>query len=236
MSLFTPPVKYWILFPIFLFSSFAGFGESYIYFQNNSSLTFSVSSSQTGPHTMDSDEWWGMQGGTINPWQLNTNLLWSNRESGIHNGTDFYLTTTLTSGGESISLKMHLNGNFIGSDMEHSLSGSSGFSHSWFSDRNFHQETFTLNGKTVTVKYTAYFTGGYDDILYVIQEHDPFPLDPVDLTDPGVLNVLSYNIFMLHRLFPYRIKGLEQRIFIIMYMTMMHLSSMKLLTIPQGLL
>ncbi len=172
------------------------FAESYIYFQNNSSLTFSVNSSQTGPHTMDSDEWWGMSGETINPWQLETNVLWSNRESGIHNGTDFYLTTTLTSGGESIHLQMRLNGNFIGSDMWQSLAGP-GFSHSWYSDRNFHSQTFTLNGKTVTVKYTAYFTGGYDDILFVIQEHDPFPLLTSDLSNPNIINVLAYNIYML---------------------------------------
>lgn len=172
------------------------FAESFLYFQNNSSLSFAVSTSQTGPHNMDSDEWWGMSSGTINPWQLETNLLWTNRNVGIHNGTDFFLTATLTSGGQSIDLKLRLNGNFVGSDLWQSSAGP-GFSHSWYSDRNFHQETFTLNGKTVTLKYTAYAAGTYDDILFVLQEHDPFPVLASDLTDPAILNVLSYNIFML---------------------------------------
>lgn len=182
------------LFSLFFIVSIQA--ESFVYFQNNSSLSFTVNSSQSGPHTMDSDEWWGMTGGTINPWQLSTNVLWSNRNEGIHNGTDFFLTATLTSGSESISLKMRLNGNFIGSDMWHSLDGP-GFSHPWQDDRNFHEQSFSINGKLVTVKYTAYASGTYDDILYVIQEHDPFPVPTSDLNNPDVLNVLSYNIYML---------------------------------------
>jgi endonuclease/exonuclease/phosphatase family metal-dependent hydrolase len=170
--------------------------ESYIYFQNNSSLSFSVNSQQTGSHTMDSDEWWGMNGGTISPWQLETNVLWSNRNEGIHNGTDFFLATTLTSGNESIHLKMKLNGNFTGSDMWQSLEGPV-FNQPWYRDSNFHQQTFVLNGKTVTVKYTAYTTGSYDDILFVIQEQDPFPVPTADLVNPYAINVLSYNIYML---------------------------------------
>lgn len=186
----------WLIATFILSLSFHLSAESFIYFQNNSSLSFSVNSQQTGPHTMDSDEWWGMSGGTINPWQLETNVLWSNRNEGIHSGTDFFLTTTLTSGSESIHLKMKLNGSFVGSDMWQSLEGS-GFSHPWYGDRNFHQQTFVLNGKTVTVKYTAYAAGNYDDILFVIQEHDPFPVPSADLTNPYALNVLSYNIYML---------------------------------------
>jgi len=170
--------------------------ESFVYFQNNSSLSFSVTSTQTGPHEMDSDEWWGMNNATISPWQLNTNVLWTNRNIGIHNSTDFFLTTTLKSGADSIQLKLQLNGNFIGSDIWHSLSGPS-FSHPWYSDRDFHAATFNLNGKTVTVKYTAYAAGTYDDFLFVIQEEDPFPVAANELADSTMLNLLSYNIYML---------------------------------------
>lgn len=169
--------------------------KSYIYFQNNSSLSFSVNAVQTGTHTMDGDEWWGMTG-AINPWQLNTSMLWSNRESGVHNGDDFYLTVTLNSGGEDIQLKMHLNGSFIGSDMSQSIEVP-GFTDSWYSNNDYHQATFDMGGKTFTLKYTSYFTGGYDDILFVLQEHDPWPVPVGDVDNPDVLNVLSYNVFML---------------------------------------
>ena len=188
-------IKFYTLL-FFLLISHQNWSQSFVYFQNNSSLTFSVNSVQTGSHIMESDEWWGMSDGIINPWQLETNVLWSNRDAGIDNGTDFYLTTTLSSGGENIQLKMRLNGNFIGSDMWQSLDGP-GFNQNWHSDRNFYSETFTLNGKTVTVKYTSYASGSYDDILFVIQEHDPFPVNLNDLNDENKLNILSYNIFML---------------------------------------
>ena len=199
--MFTPPFPRpkinWLLTICLLhFFIWKSFAESFIYVENNSSLSFTVTSSQTGSHTMDSDEWWGMNSDTIAPWQMNTNVLWSNRNSGIHSGTDFFLTATLTSGTESINLKMWLNGNFIGSDMWHSLEGS-GFSHPWQDDRNFHEQTFSLSGKTITIKYTAYAAGTYDDIRYVIHEHDPFPVPAEDKVDPNTLNVLSYNIFML---------------------------------------
>lgn len=178
-----------------LLCSFGSHAVSYIYFQNNSSLSFTVSCAQTGTHIMEPSEWWGYSG-NVDPWQLNSNLLWSNRDEGIHNGDDFYLTATLTSGSESIDLQMKLHGNFIGSDMWLSAAGP-GFDHTWFYDQDFHQETFMLNGKLMTLKYASYFTGGYDDILYVLEEIDPFPILASDLTDENVLNVLSYNIYML---------------------------------------
>lgn len=182
---------------VILLSLFAyhAIGASYIYFQNNTSLSFNATSSQTGSHTMDASEWWGING-TISPWQLESNVLWSNRDQGIENGTDFFLTVNLESGGESFNLEMKLNGNFIGSDMWQSASGS-GFNHSWYGDNNFHEETFSMLGKTFTLKYSAYFTGGDDDILFVIEEHDPFPVLASDLLDKNILNVLSYNIYML---------------------------------------
>ena len=144
---------------------------------------------------MESNEWWGMSG-SIDPWEFDTNVLWSNRNSGVHNGDDFFFTVALTSGSETVNLKMKLTGTFTSSDMWASLD-SPGFSHPWYGDNSFHEETFTMNGKTMTCKYTAYFTGGYDDIRFVIQEHDPFPLLASDLADENVLNVLSYNIYML---------------------------------------
>jgi len=46
---------------------------------------------------MESNEWWGMSG-SIDPWEFDTNVLWSNRNSGVHNGDDFFFTVALTSG------------------------------------------------------------------------------------------------------------------------------------------
>ncbi|MEZ5009940.1 MAG: T9SS type A sorting domain-containing protein [Chitinophagales bacterium] len=169
--------------------------KTYVYFQNSTSLDFSVSSTQTGTHTMESSEWWSSTT-TINAWQNETNVLWTNRDAGIHWGDDFYLTTTLTSGSTSIDLKLKLQGDFIGSTIWCAAAGP-GFSHGWSSDNNFHSQIFSISGKQYEIKYTFYFTGGYDDILYTIHEFDAFSANAAELNDPNIMNVLAYNTYML---------------------------------------
>ncbi|MCP4443565.1 MAG: T9SS type A sorting domain-containing protein [Aureispira sp.] len=169
--------------------------ETALYFQNNTPLAFTVSATQYGPHTMSSGEW-GQMATAITAWQPETELMWTNRNSGIHNGTDFFFDVKLHSGTDSVTLKIKLNGNFSGSDMWQSASGP-GFSHPWYGDNSFHQATFQMGGKTYTLKYEAYFTGGFDDLLFALQEHDPFPANWADTLQSNILNVLSYNIYML---------------------------------------
>ena len=179
-----------VLFQVALFAQ-----KTYVYFENSTSLDFTVSSVQTGSHTMDSDEWW-QSTANVNGWQNETNVLWTNRDAGIHNGTDFFLTTTLTNAAFSVDLKLKLNGDFIGSTIW-SAAGGPGFSHGWSSDNNFHSEVFTVGAKQYELKYTFYFTGGYDDILFTLHEFDAFQADAAELADPTIMNVLAYNTFML---------------------------------------
>lgn len=169
--------------------------KTYVYFQNSTHLDFTVSSTQTGTHTLESSEWWSGTA-TVNAWQNETNVLWTNRDAGIHWGDFFYLTTTLSSTEFSVDLKIQLEGNFVGSTIWSAASGP-GFDHSWSSDNNFHSEIFTVNGKQYQLKYTFYFTGGYDDILFTLHEYDAFTADPVELNDPDIMNVLAYNTYML---------------------------------------
>ena len=186
------------ILPILIFTLLTTVAYSqytYMYFQNNTPLDFTVTSSQTGPHTMDNDEWWGSSA-PIAPWQRETNVLWTSRDAGVHNGTDFFLTVNLLNGSTSIDLKLKLNGNFIGSDIWSAASGP-GFSHAWSSDNNFHSETFTIGSKQYELKYTFYFTGGYDDILFTLHEIDAFTANAAELNDPSIMNVLAYNTFML---------------------------------------
>jgi len=171
--------------------------ETFLYLQNNSDLSFEVNSTQTGTHTMDNDEWWGMNGGVISPWASNANVLWTNRNEGVHNGDDFYFTATLSYGNESIYLKLKVEGNFIGSDMWHSLGGDT-FNHPWQEDQNFYTENITFAGRNLTLKYAAYEAGTYNDVLFVVHDNNPYPpIDVNDATNPNVLNVLAYNIYML---------------------------------------
>jgi hypothetical protein len=166
---------------------------SYIYLQNNSHFDFAFSTRQTGTHIMDPGEWSGATTGNVAPWSKHQNVLWTNRDQGVHDGEDFYFDVFLVAGGDSIDLRLKLQGTFVSSDMWQSLSGP-GFTHGWFGDRNFHEETFQFAGKTLTVKYTAYATGSDDDILYAIEEHDPWPVAP---SDDHTIDVLAYNVYML---------------------------------------
>jgi endonuclease/exonuclease/phosphatase (EEP) superfamily protein YafD len=168
---------------------------TYVYFQNNSSLNFSISRVQYGTHIMSPGEW-GFSGTNIIPWQMKTEMMWTNRNQGVHNGDDFFFDVTLRNGTDSFKLKLHLNGNFAGSDMWQSASGP-GFSHGWFGDRNFHTASFSMGGKQFTLKYKAVFTGGDDDIEYALQEENPWPVLASDTADANVFNVLAYNIYML---------------------------------------
>ncbi|MCP4123303.1 MAG: T9SS type A sorting domain-containing protein [Bacteroidetes bacterium] len=179
-----------VLFQVALFAQ-----TTYIYFENSTSLDFSVNSTQTGAHTMETDEWW-YSTADISAWQDETNVLYTNRNSGIHWGDDFYLTTTLSSGAFSIDLKLKLHGDFVGSTIWSAAAGP-GFSHGWTSDNNFHSEIFNIGGKQYQLKYTFYFTGGADDILYTLHEYGAFSADVAELTNPDIMNVLAYNTYML---------------------------------------
>jgi len=89
-----------------------------------------------------------------------------------------------------------LHGDFVGSTIWSAAAGP-GFSHGWTSDNNFHSETFTVNGTQYQLKYTFYFTGGADDILFTLHEYDAFSADAAELSDPDIMNVLAYNTYVL---------------------------------------
>jgi endonuclease/exonuclease/phosphatase family metal-dependent hydrolase len=189
-------MKKLLLFTTLVFIHVAIFAQkTYVYFQNNTALDFTVSSTQTGTHTMETSEWWSSTA-SINDWQKETNLLWTNRDAGVHWGDDFYFTTTLVNGTTSISLKLKLTGNFVGSTIYSAASGP-GFSHGWTSDNNFHSQIFTIGAKQYELKYTFYFTGGYDDILYTLHEYNAFSANAAELSNPNIMNVLAYNTYML---------------------------------------
>jgi endonuclease/exonuclease/phosphatase family metal-dependent hydrolase len=170
--------------------------ETWVYFENNTPLSFSVNTTQTGTHTLSPGEW-NVSASTVGAWEGQKELMWTNRNSGIHNGDDFFFDMVLTDGANnSVTLKLKVTGTFTSSDMFTSASGP-GFSHSWYSNNNFHQASFNWGGKSYTLKYHSYFTGGYDDVFFALHENDPYPLNPADTTDPNTLNILAYNIYML---------------------------------------
>lgn len=169
--------------------------ETYVYFQNNTNSSFTVDVTQYGTHIMSPGEW-GTTNTNVPAWKPNLELMWTNRNSGVHNGDDFFFDIRVKTATDTITLKVKLKGTFASSDLWQAASGP-GFSHPWYQDRNFHESTFMMAGKTYTLKYEAYATGGYDDILFALQEHEPFPFNYADTANADVLNVFAYNLFML---------------------------------------
>ena len=178
---------------------------SSIYLQNNTRLNFGISAVQSGTHVMSPGEW-NLLATDMYPWEMQKEVLITNRDAGVHNGETFYFDVSVWHGTDTFVMQLRLTGNFFGSSMSYSLKGA-GFDHSWFNNSGFHQESLTFGGLPVTIKYRpdgtdAFFTR---NIVFAIH-HDtiPYIIDSVDYTNPNVINVLSYNVQFL----PFGVVGL----------------------------
>ena len=181
---------------LLLFTGFSFFlkAGTFLYFQNNTSSDVQVSTTST----LSSSYWVNNFSGTSEAWRLKTKVFDVNRNVGITNGSSFYQTTSVVIDGQTISLKLKLTGTFTSSNIWCSASGP-GFNHAWFDDYNFHAANFSVNGKDYTLKYQFDFVAGsiYADAYYVLHEVNAFEPDTTELTNPNVLNILTYNLYML---------------------------------------
>jgi hypothetical protein len=127
-------------------------------------------------------------------------VVWFNRDSGIKDGKSFVFTTTLSCKDlpAKIQLIQSLRGKPIGSHMWQSLAVSpcSGNNNQWqrdksYDDRDTHVMTTDFASGRITFRYRAFFTGGDDDIEYILQREYEVPS-----TDPSALSLLAYNIYM----------------------------------------
>jgi sphingomyelin phosphodiesterase len=185
-----------------------------IYVQNNTPYNFDVSWVREGA-PLAASKW--KKGSSRVTFGRKAKVLEFNRDSGITNGKRFYFTTRLARSGSVLSLRQQLKGKMIGSTMWQALSGP-GFSHAWQSDRKIRSATWNMPDGRVGVNYRAYFTGGDDDIEYVL--HHTYRVEP---SDEHTLNVLAYNIYMRPvfvngqshrtRLLPAEIRGYDVIVF-----------------------
>jgi endonuclease/exonuclease/phosphatase family metal-dependent hydrolase len=169
--------------------------STYVYFQNNTSLSLAINTVQYGDAALSPSEWDNNQS-AINPWQLSSQVMRTNRTTGITNGSDFYFDIFLSGSQDTVVMEIQLTGTLFGSNMWHSTRGTS-FDHPWYSDNQFYEQSLIFEGKNCTLKYQSAFTGSYDDITFTLHENDPYIHWPADDTNPNILNTMSYNIFML---------------------------------------
>jgi sphingomyelin phosphodiesterase len=159
-----------------------------VYVQNNTTLTYSVRSVQTG-HSLSKHHWrqtsWSVRSAQ------RAQVVWFNRDEGITNGQTFYFTTTLSLPRGNLLLKQKLRGSLVNSHMWQSLAGVGIISHPWYDDRRTHSAIWRVGGRTLRVKYRAFLTGTDDNIEYIVNEEYTVPN-----AGPDTLNVLAYNIYM----------------------------------------
>lgn len=180
---------------------FYAFSETDFYFENNTTLDFNITTTQwsTNDNPLEDDEWTPYNG-TSYAWQSKLRVLRVNRNDGIHNGSDFYQEVLIEHNGESVTLQCRLEGEFLGSDMYFSVKGN-GFDHSWKGQNNgnFHEEAITIAGKQLILKYKRENNIPYEEnVRFALHEIDPHTHpDPNDLTNPNIMNLMSYNVALL---------------------------------------
>ncbi len=183
--------------------------NTFVYFHNNSDLNYTVSTTSTA----HPDDWDGFNGSII-PLEPQKQMIRFTRDwvGSTSSANIYYITTTLTfPTGETLELQIEMDVeayDFFSNPLpeinfRHSAGGTAIPVHSWKNDNTIYEEnTFTVNGKDYILRYQSYSTvpdgGLYDDVLYSIYDADdtPYLVDPADLTNPDVFNVMSYNVFM----------------------------------------
>ncbi len=171
-----------------------------IYVQNNTPFGFDVSWERSGA-PLKADCW--KRGTATVKGGRKAKMLEFNRDTGITNGKLFYFTTTLSGDDSQLELQQKLKGTTIGSTLWQSVKGPD-FSNSWYSDRATHTATWKSANRKIGVRYSAYYTGGFDDVEYVL--HYTYGVAP---SDENTLNLLSYNVYL--RPSPPFINGQAQR-------------------------
>jgi endonuclease/exonuclease/phosphatase family metal-dependent hydrolase len=140
-------------------------------------------------------------------------ILETNRDTGVTNGETFFFTAevlarecpscaVIPQQSQNFAIRLRLYGepSPFGSHMWQSVRKQSGAHDSWHDDRQKYASLMTIQGRPWYVTYWAYFTGGFDDVEYVLREDYPPPVG-YGTTLPyewqaSHLNVLSYNIYM----------------------------------------
>ncbi|MCB9230789.1 MAG: T9SS type A sorting domain-containing protein [Bacteroidia bacterium] len=185
----------------------ACYAQSSIFVRNNTWLDFSVTVIQNGTHVVPLGKW-TQKAAFSRLWETDKEIFVTNRDtSTVPAGDTVYYEVTLWYNLSQVTLKFRLAGNPNGTQLAYAAKGP-GFSDPWVSDGNFHQNSFTLAGRQMTIKYKPINddTGQSRDLLFVIHENQPVQIDSVDFANPNVLNLMGYNIQML----PLGISGLPQ--------------------------
>jgi hypothetical protein len=176
--------------------------ETNVYLQNNTELELNIDYQSAG-RTLTLNKHYGLPTRYVPAYGRKRKLLWTNRNVGISNGVDFWHYLKVAAGNHQLRLGVKLNGNWIGSDIWSEFAVFLGGSTQAVtqtglkSNRSIHRRTFELDGKRYQLSMRMVYTGGYDDIVYVLDEIGYNPVPDGDYANSHTLNVVSYNLYGL---------------------------------------
>lgn len=208
-----------ILFLLFFIYLSNVYSETVVYFSNNTDLEFNFDVEQHSGPTLDRNDEYYVHSSYIGPFWRDHKIYSVNRNVGITNGVEFVLYGILRptyDPSQKLQMDLKLRGTPVHStiwggcaavdvyatrqnDGSYSSSNRSRYS-TWEDDTAVtHEVYFRLNnGKKYRLYYWFYFTGGDDDVAVVLDEVDYYsPVTTHDASNPNVLNIASYNIWMV---------------------------------------
>ncbi|MBB5017900.1 endonuclease/exonuclease/phosphatase family metal-dependent hydrolase [Chitinivorax tropicus] len=189
--------------------------ETALRISNSTDLPFEVTLQQTSSDAgkaMTNGEHYKLVDDLIEPGQnMNTQVMWTNRNVGVKNGVTYNLRAMLRPWG-SASDEIWFNINLKGTASNSNLKTSAGLV------RKFNQvtqeaasiaeadsnsvRTVSLqlsNGKLYRIKVRQVINGNYDDAYLSIEEDEPFRwFEPSAKSDPNRLNVATWNVWGLY--------------------------------------
>ncbi|MBL4753266.1 MAG: hypothetical protein JKY52_06685, partial [Flavobacteriales bacterium] len=165
-------------------------------FQNNTALDYDFQVVQTGNISLSNSQYTVIDT-LLTAYANGMDMLQFEPDTTMAPGDSVDFAGMLTNSSDTIIIQMRVVMDSMGPTVSYSGAGS-GFDLSWFTDVNFHSAAFTMQGDPFTLKFKriADLVDMDDDVLFAVQEDFIYSLDSLDFSDPGVINVMAYNLQM----------------------------------------
>lgn len=172
------------------------FAQHVVYIQNNTALDYNFQVIQEGNLTLNTNQY-SVMSSLLTAYQNGMAMMEFEPDTVLSPGDTVVFNGLLTSGPDTVILQMMVAADNTGSEAYFSGAANT-FDLEWYDDLNFHSEAFSMQGDPFTFKFKA-ATDIIDfdkDVGYAIQADFVYAIDSTDISDPNIINVMSYNIQM----------------------------------------
>ena len=185
-----------ILLSITLICSTTLFGQHVITVQNNTALDYNFQVIQSGNIVLSSNQYTVMST-LLTAYANDMAMLEFEPDTVMSPDDTVHFDGLLTTANDTIVVQMLVVMGNAGHEVFYSGAGP-GFDLAWSDDFNFHDAAFVSLGAPYAFRFkrTADMTDNDDDVLFAVQEDFIYSIDSSDFSNPGVINVMSYNIQM----------------------------------------